>query len=113
MQQGAKSGIGPSLGPRHLRGVEPGRKVKSGSRRGPGSAGGGRDLYRHRDLGNKAPRWEPNGHRSADSGTGFAADGHIRKYDGEPFAPHHIVDGVNAQVNGETDKYIPYQEITV
>jgi len=47
------------------------------------------------------------------SETGFAADGHIRKYDGEPFAPHHIVDGVNAQVNGETDKYIPYQEITV
>ena len=47
------------------------------------------------------------------SETGFAADGHIRKYDGEPFMPHHIVDGVNAQVNGETDKYIPYQEITV
>ena len=47
------------------------------------------------------------------SETGFAADGHIRKYDGEPFMPHHIVDGVNAQVGGETDKYIPYQEITV
>jgi len=47
------------------------------------------------------------------SETGFAADGHIRKYDGEPFMPHHIVDGVKAQVNGETDKYIPYQEITV
>ena len=47
------------------------------------------------------------------SETGFSADGHIRKYDGEPFMPHHIVDGVNAQVNGETDKYIPYQEITV
>jgi 2-oxoglutarate ferredoxin oxidoreductase subunit alpha len=47
------------------------------------------------------------------SETGFAADGHIRKYDGEPFMPHHIVDGVKAQVGGETDKYIPYQEITV
>ena len=47
------------------------------------------------------------------SETGFAPDGHIRKYDGEPFMPHHIVDGVHAQVNGETDKYIPYQEITV
>ena len=47
------------------------------------------------------------------SETGFAADGHIRKYDGEPFMPHHIVDGVKAQINGETDRYIPYQEITV
>ena len=47
------------------------------------------------------------------SETGFAASGHIRKYDGEPFMPHHIVDGVKAQVAGETDKYIPYQEITV
>mgnify|MGYP003321060081 CR=1 FL=1 len=47
------------------------------------------------------------------SETGFAADGHIRKYDGEPFMPHHIVDGVNAQVAGNTDKYVPYQEITV
>ena len=47
------------------------------------------------------------------SETGFAADGHIRKYDGEPFMPHHIVDGVNAQIAGNTDKYVPYQEITV
>ena len=47
------------------------------------------------------------------SETGFAANGHIRKYDGEPFMPHHIVDGVKAQVGGETDKYIPYQEVTV
>jgi len=47
------------------------------------------------------------------SETGFAAIGHIRKYDGEPFMPHHIVDGVKAQVAGETDKYVPYQEITV
>ena len=28
------------------------------------------------------------------SETSFVADGHIRKYDGEPFMPHHIVDGV-------------------
>ena len=47
------------------------------------------------------------------SETGFSATGHIRKYDGEPFMPHHIVDGVKAQVNGDTDKYVPYQEITV
>ena len=30
------------------------------------------------------------------SETGIVADGHIRKYDGEPFMPHHIVDGVKA-----------------
>ena len=47
------------------------------------------------------------------SETGFAADGHIRKYDGEPFMPHHIVDGVKAQLAGETNKYVPYQEVTV
>ena len=47
------------------------------------------------------------------SETGFAAEGHIRKYDGEPFMPHHIVDGVKAQIGGETDRYVPYQEITV
>ena len=47
------------------------------------------------------------------SETGFAADGHIRKYDGEPFMPHHIVDGVNALIAGNTDKYVPYQKITV
>ena len=47
------------------------------------------------------------------SETGFAASGHIRKYDGEPFMPHHIVDGVKAQIVGDTKKYVPYQEITV
>ncbi|MDE0301260.1 MAG: 2-oxoacid:acceptor oxidoreductase subunit alpha [Candidatus Poribacteria bacterium] len=45
--------------------------------------------------------------------TGFDADGHIRKYDGEPFMPHHIVDGVKEQVAGKTDLYVPYQEIVV
>lgn len=47
------------------------------------------------------------------SETGFAADGHIRKYDGEPFMPHHIVDGVKAHIGGKTNKYVPYQEVTV
>ena len=47
------------------------------------------------------------------SETGLAADGHIRKYDGEPFMPHHIFDGVKAQVGGETDRYVPYQEVVV
>ena len=27
------------------------------------------------------------------SETALSVDGHIRKYDGEPFMPHHIVDG--------------------
>jgi 2-oxoglutarate ferredoxin oxidoreductase subunit alpha len=45
------------------------------------------------------------------SETGFTVDGHIRKYDGEPFAPHHIVDGVLEQLAGKTDLYVPYQEV--
>ena len=34
------------------------------------------------------------------SETSFVADGHIRKYDGEPFMPHHIVDGVKTVLAG-------------
>lgn len=45
--------------------------------------------------------------------TGFKADGHIRKYDGEPFMPHHIVDGTQELLNGKTELYVPYQEIVV
>ena len=45
--------------------------------------------------------------------TGFNADGHIRKYDGEPFMPHHIVDGVKEQLAGKTSVSVPYQEIVV
>jgi 2-oxoglutarate ferredoxin oxidoreductase subunit alpha len=47
------------------------------------------------------------------SETGFTVDGHIRKYDGEPFMPHHIVNGVLEQVAGKTAQYVPYQEIQV
>jgi len=47
------------------------------------------------------------------SETGFAADGHIRKYDGEPFMPHHIVDGVKAILAGKTKQYVPVHEIMV
>ena len=47
------------------------------------------------------------------SETGLAIDGHIRKYDGEPFMPHHIVDGVLAQLAGKTDHYVPVHEIIV
>ena len=45
------------------------------------------------------------------SETGISADGHIRKYDGEPFMPHHIFDGVLEQLAGKTDRYVPYQEV--
>ena len=45
------------------------------------------------------------------SETGLSVDGHIRKYDGEPFMPHHIVDGVLEQIAGNTDRYVPYQEV--
>ena len=47
------------------------------------------------------------------SETGFKADSHIRKYDGEPFMPHHIVDGARELLNSKTDLYVPYQEIVV
>ena len=47
------------------------------------------------------------------SETGFAAHGHIRKYDGEPFMPHHIADGVIEQVAEKVSRYVPYQEIVV
>ena len=47
------------------------------------------------------------------SETGIAADGHIRKYDGEPFMPHHIVDGVRKILAAETKKYVPVHEINV
>ena len=45
--------------------------------------------------------------------TGLAAHGHIRKYDGEPFMPHHIVDGVTAILAGSTTHYVPVHEIQV
>ena len=45
--------------------------------------------------------------------TGFKADGHIRKYEGEPFMPHHIVDGARELMIGKTELYVPYQEIVV
>jgi 2-oxoglutarate ferredoxin oxidoreductase subunit alpha len=47
------------------------------------------------------------------SETGILVDGHIRKYDGEPFMPHHIVDGVKAILAGRTQKYVPVHEIMV
>jgi 2-oxoglutarate/2-oxoacid ferredoxin oxidoreductase subunit alpha len=47
------------------------------------------------------------------SETGLAADGHIRKYDGEPFMPHHIVNGVREQLAGKTKHYVPDHEVMV
>lgn len=47
------------------------------------------------------------------SETGFSAHGHIRKYDGEPFMPHHISHGVSEQLAGKTQRYVPYQEVIV
>src|SRR5207253_10065981 len=44
------------------------------------------------------------------SETGFAAHGHIRKYDGEPFMPHHIVEAVKAQLAGQTRLSVPVHE---
>ncbi len=47
------------------------------------------------------------------SETGLSVDGHIRKYDGEPFMPHHIVEGVTEQMSGQTNHTVPVQEIMV
>ena len=47
------------------------------------------------------------------SETGMSVDGHIRKYDGEPFAPHHITNGVLEQLAGKTNHTVPDQEIMV
>ena len=52
-------------------------------------------------------------HRYLRSETGLTADGHIRKYDGEPFMPHHIVEGVKELLAGTTDIFVPYQEVIV
>jgi 2-oxoglutarate ferredoxin oxidoreductase subunit alpha len=45
------------------------------------------------------------------SETGFDAQGHVRKYDGEPFMPHHIVEAVKAQLAGETRLSVPVHEV--
>lgn len=47
------------------------------------------------------------------SETGLDVDGHVRKYDGEPFMPHHIVGCVQEQLAGKTTHSVPYQEIMV
>jgi 2-oxoglutarate ferredoxin oxidoreductase subunit alpha len=47
------------------------------------------------------------------SETSFVPGGHIRKYDGEPFMPHHIVDSVKEQLAGKTKLSVPMHEIMV
>ncbi|HEV2576469.1 MAG TPA: 2-oxoacid:acceptor oxidoreductase subunit alpha [Acidobacteriaceae bacterium] len=47
------------------------------------------------------------------SETSFVPDGHIRKYDGEPFMPHHIVEAVKEQLSGKTNLSVPTHEIMV
>ena len=47
------------------------------------------------------------------SETSFVPDGYIRKYDGEPFMPHHIVEAVREQMGGKTKLSVPAHEIMV
>jgi 2-oxoglutarate ferredoxin oxidoreductase subunit alpha len=47
------------------------------------------------------------------SETSFVPNGHIRKYDGEPFMPHHIVEAVKEQLAGKTKLSVPEHEILV
>ena len=47
------------------------------------------------------------------SETSFVPDGNIRKYDGEPFMPHHIVEAVKEQLAGKTHLSVPMHEIMV
>src|SRR5262244_2680125 len=47
------------------------------------------------------------------SETSFVPDGNIRKYDGEPFMPHHIVEAVKEQLAGKTKLSVPMHEIMV
>src|ERR1700726_250416 len=47
------------------------------------------------------------------SETSFVPDGYIRKYDGEPFMPHHIVEAVKEQLSGTSRLSVPAHEILV
>lgn len=47
------------------------------------------------------------------SETSYVPNGHIRKYDGEPFMPHHIVEAVKEQLAGTTNLSVPMHEIMV
>jgi len=47
------------------------------------------------------------------SETSFVPNGYIRKYDGEPFMPHHIVEAVKEQMSGKSRLTVPTHEILV
>jgi 2-oxoglutarate ferredoxin oxidoreductase subunit alpha len=47
------------------------------------------------------------------SETGIEIKNHIRKYDGEPFMPHHIVESVKNQLAGKETLSVPVHEIMV
>lgn len=47
------------------------------------------------------------------SETSFVPNGYIRKYDGEPFMPHHIVEAVKEQLGGKSRLSVPAHEILV
>jgi 2-oxoglutarate/2-oxoacid ferredoxin oxidoreductase subunit alpha len=47
------------------------------------------------------------------SETSFVPSSYIRKYDGEPFMPHHIVEAVKEQLGGKTKLSVPSHEIMV
>jgi 2-oxoglutarate ferredoxin oxidoreductase subunit alpha len=47
------------------------------------------------------------------SETSYVPDGYIRKYDGEPFMPHHIVEAVKEQLGGKSSLSVPAHEIMV
>ena len=47
------------------------------------------------------------------SETSFVPDGYVRKYDGEPFMPHHIVEAVKEQLSGKAKLSVPAHEIMV
>ncbi len=47
------------------------------------------------------------------SETSYVPSGYIRKYDGEPFMPHHIVGAVKEQLSGKSKLSVPAHEIMV
>jgi len=47
------------------------------------------------------------------SETSYTPNGYIRKYDGEPFMPHHIVEAVKEQLSGKSTLSVPAHEIMV
>ncbi len=47
------------------------------------------------------------------SETGITVGASIRKYDGEPFMPHHVADGVRELMAGDAKIYGPAHEIMV